>query len=161
MGRHRALDRQERRDFVVLEDDLTVWIDDEADIEEAILPIFVARLGLRHDEHVPLPCKFSDLVSLRPRNIDTTRAGIVGMIDIQHFVIEAHQRALGDREQTNWNVKIGQPEGRLGQALEMLDVMFDLLAPTNTPETRYQADRIVGLDHSFPHRIKVMPGWRK
>ena len=52
--RHRALDRQQRGNLVVLQDDLAVRIDDEADVEEAVLPVLMARLGLRHDEDVPL-----------------------------------------------------------------------------------------------------------
>ena len=78
----------------------------------------------------------------------------LGMIDIQHFVIEAHQRTLGNREQAHRNIEIGQPEGGLGQALEMLDVVFDLLTSTNAPETRDQADGVIGLDHwCYPLRV--------
>src|SRR5471030_1829630 len=42
----------------------------------------------------------------------------------------------------------------------MLDVVFDLFAPTNTPETRNQANGVIGLDHSFPLRIQIMPEWQ-
>src|SRR5450755_982121 len=42
----------------------------------------------------------------------------------------------------------------------MLDVVFDLFAPTNTPETRNQANGVIGFDHSFPLRIQIMPEWQ-
>ena len=41
---------EERRDLVVDEDDLPLRVQDEADVEETVLEIGVARLGLRHDE---------------------------------------------------------------------------------------------------------------
>ena len=50
----RVLDREQRRDLVVLEDDLALRVEDEPDVEEAILEIGMARLGLGHDEGVVL-----------------------------------------------------------------------------------------------------------
>ena len=39
----------------MLQDDRAIRIDDETDIEETVGPVLVTRLGLRHDEHAPLP----------------------------------------------------------------------------------------------------------
>jgi hypothetical protein len=41
------LDRKERRDLVVLENDFAPGIEDETDVEEAVLPVGMVRLGLR------------------------------------------------------------------------------------------------------------------
>ena len=154
MRRHRTLDRQQRRQLVVLQNDVAVRIDNEPDVEEAILPVFVTRLGLRHDVDVPLPRELADLVGLGARNIDATRASVVGVVHVEYFIIESHQRAFRNGEQTDRNIKIGKPECRLGEALEVLDVVFDFLAPANAPETGNEADGVIGLDHGLPLRIK-------
>ena len=145
--RHRALDRQQRGDLVVLQDDLAVGIDDEADIEEAVLPVLMARLGLRHDEDVPLPRQLADLVGLGAGNIDAAGARVIGVVDVEHLVVEPHQRAFGNGEEPHRDVEIGEPERRFGQALEMLDIVLDVVAPADAVEGRDEADGVVGLDH--------------
>jgi len=43
MRRNRAFDRKQRGNLVVLENDLAVGIDDEADVEEAVLPVLISK----------------------------------------------------------------------------------------------------------------------
>src|SRR5580658_11176226 len=131
----------------MLQNDLAVGIDDEADIEEAVLPVLMARLGLRHDEDVPLAGELADLVGLGARNIDAAGARVIGVVDVEHLVVESHQRAFGDRQKPHRDVEIGQPERRLGQALEMLDIVLDVVAPANAVEGRDEADGVVWLAH--------------
>ena len=134
----------------MLQDDLAVGIDDEADVEEAVLPVLMARLGLRHDEDVPLARELADLVGLGAGNVDAAGARVVGVIDVEHLVVEPHQRAFGDRQQPHRDVEIGQPERRLGQALEVLDIVLDVVAPADAVEGRNEADGVVWLDHGCP-----------
>ncbi len=134
----------------MLQDDLAIGIDDETDVEEAILPVLMARLGLRYDEDVPFARELADLVGLRPRNVDTAGARIVGVIDVEHLVVEAHQGAFRNGQEPHRDVEIGQPERRLGQALEMLEIVLDVLAPADAPERRNEADGVVWLDHGPP-----------
>nr|WP_245431035.1 hypothetical protein [Rhodoplanes roseus] len=154
--RHRALHRQQRAELVVLEDDRAVRVDDEADVEEAVLPVRMAGLGLRHDVDVPLARELGDLVRLRARDVDRAGVGEVGVVDVQDLVVEAHQAALGNGEEADRDVEVGQPEGRLGQALQMLDVVLDVVARADAPEGRNEADRVVRLDHEmFPLRPRA------
>jgi len=51
------LDRVERRKLMVLEHDLALRVNGEADVEEAVRKGFMPRLGLGHDEHVPVTCE--------------------------------------------------------------------------------------------------------
>src|SRR5262249_33371923 len=114
----------------------------------------MARLGLRHDVDVPLPRQLADLLGLGSRNVNAARASVVGMIHVQHFIIESHQRAFRNGEQTHRNIEIGKPERRLGETFEVLDVVFDFLAPANTPKTGDEADGIIWLDHRLPLRSR-------
>src|SRR2546426_3104057 len=48
VGADRVLDREERRDLVVLEDDSAARVDDEPDVEEAVLDRKSTRLNSSH-----------------------------------------------------------------------------------------------------------------
>ncbi len=74
----------------MLKDDLAVRIDDEANVKKAILPVLMARLGLRHDENVPLAGELADLVGLGPRYVDAAGARVVGVVDVEYLVVEPH-----------------------------------------------------------------------
>src|SRR5947209_12750716 len=50
----RVLDREERRDLVMFEDDSAARVDDEPDVEEAVFQVGVLGLRLRYDERVVL-----------------------------------------------------------------------------------------------------------
>ena len=134
----------------MLQDDVAVGIDDETDVEKAILPVLMARLGLRHDENIPFACQLADLVGLRPRNVDAAGARVVGVVDVKHLVVEAHEGAFRDSQKPHRNVEVGQPERCFRQALQMLDVVLDVLAPANAPERRNETDGVVWLDHDRP-----------
>ena len=141
----------------MLQNNLAVGIDDKADVEEAVRPILMARLGLRHDVDVPLFGELADLVGLRAGNVDAAGARVVGVVDVEHFVVEPHQRAFGDREQLYGNVEIGQPERRLGQTLDVLDIVLDVVAAADAVEGRNETDGIIGFDHRVtPLRIRII-----
>src|SRR4030095_12890982 len=65
---HRLLDREQRRDLVMLEDELATGIDDEADVEVAVLEVGVPRLGLGHHEGAVLPGDLGELLRLLAGN---------------------------------------------------------------------------------------------
>ena len=50
----------------------------------------MARLGLRHDENVPLAGELADLVGLGPRYVDAAGARVVGVVDVEYLVVEPH-----------------------------------------------------------------------
>jgi hypothetical protein len=79
--RDRALAGQQGGDLVVLEDDLARRIDDEADVEEAVGPVLVARLGLGHDEHVRGARQLAQAIGLGTGNVDGAGPGELGMVD--------------------------------------------------------------------------------
>ncbi len=127
----------------MLQNNVAVRIYDEPDIKEAILPVLMARLGLRHDENIPLArptCRFRRFPS---PNVDATSAGVIGMVYVQDFIIETHQCALGDRKQAHRDVEL-ESRTPLGKPLEVVDVLFDLFASANSPETGDQAYGVIG-----------------
>src|SRR6266542_3326831 len=99
--RHRVLDRVERCQLVVLQDDFATRVDDEADIEEAIGERLVARLGLAHDEHVPVACQLAEIVGFSAGDVDRGFPSIGGVIEAEEFVREALQRALGQQHESH------------------------------------------------------------
>ncbi len=145
----------------MLQDDLAVRIDDEADVEKTVRPVLMARLGLRHDEDVPLPGQLADLVGLGTGYVDAAGARVIGVVDVEHLVVEAHQRALGDRQKPHRDVEIGQPERRLGQALEVLDVVGDVVAAADAVEGRDEADCVIGFDHDAITPLRTTPSPRR
>src|SRR4051794_5749732 len=152
MRRDRALARQQRPELIVLQNDGTVRVNNEADIEEPVRPVLMPRLGLRHDEHTPLPGEAAEAVSLRAGNVDRAGAREVCVIDVQDLVVETLQRTLGDGDQAHWNVEVGQPECRLGQAFQMFKVLFHVLPAADAPEARDQPDGVIRFDHAYPLR---------
>ena len=80
----------------MLQNDGAIRVDDKADVEEAIGPVFVTRLGLRHDENAPLARQLSEAVGFRARNVDRASPCKFGVIDVENFVVEPLQRTLGN-----------------------------------------------------------------
>jgi hypothetical protein len=58
------------------------------------------------------------------------------MIEVENLVVEPLQRALGNGDEADRDVQIGQPERRLGQAFEVLQILLDVRAAANAPEAR-------------------------
>ena len=110
-------------------------------------PVVVARLGLRHDEHAPAAREPPEAVGLGTGNVDCTGARELGVIDVENLVVEPLKCALGNGDETDWDVEIGQPERSRGQAFEMFQVLFDVLAAANAPKARDQPHGGVRFDH--------------
>jgi hypothetical protein len=132
---------------VVAQDHLAVRIDHEADVEEAPRELLVARLGLGHDEDVPLARELSEPLRLRARDVDRALARVVLVVKVHHLVGEALQRALRDGDEAHRLVEPAEPERRLHQVLEVVEVLRDLLAATYAPHRGHQADRLVRVGH--------------
>ncbi len=132
----------------MLQDDGAVRVDDEADIEEPVRPVLMPCLGLRHDEDAPLAGEPAEPVGLGAGNVDRAGPGELDVIDVEHLVVEALERALGDRDQPHRNVEVRQPERRLGQAFQVFEVLRHVLAAADPPEARDQSDRGIGFDHA-------------
>ena len=107
------LDREERRDLVVLEDHLAPRVENEADVEEAVLPVGMARLGLRHDEGLVLAGDLAELLCLLPRDVDGALPGIGGVVEVQDLVVEGLQRPLRERDEPDRGSRAREPRGRL------------------------------------------------
>ena len=69
------------------------------------------------------------------------------MIEIEDFVVEALEAALGDDEQADRNIEAREPRGCLGQMAQVLDVFHDVCAGTDAPHGWDEADAVVGSDH--------------
>jgi len=145
--RDRVFDREQRHHLVVTQDHLALGRDDEADVEEPARELRVARLRLRHHEHVPLARQLTDPVRLRTRDVDRAFARVLLMVEVHDLVGEPLQRALRHRHQPDGLIQPSEPERGLEQVLEVFEVLGDLLTAADAPHRGHQADRLVGLDH--------------
>src|SRR5450755_3773343 len=143
-----VLDGVEWRDLVVLQDDLALRIEDEADVEEAVLDLGMARLRLGHDKGVIGASKLAKLVRLRPRNVDGAFARELDVIQVEHFVVEALQRALGKGDQLDGQIKAGEPGGGFNEVFQMLNIALNVGARANAAHGRDKANGGVGLNHT-------------
>jgi hypothetical protein len=145
----------------VLQDHGAIRIDDKADIEEPVGPVFVPRFGLCHDEDTPAPREAPEAISFRAGYVDRAGPRELGVIDVEHLVVEALQCAFGNGDEADGNVEARQPKRRLGEAFEMLEILFDIFAAANAPKARDQTDRGIGFDHVPPLNIiarhSIMP----
>ena len=120
----------------MFENQLPVRVENKADIEEQIRPVFMPRLGLGHDEDSVLARECAELVGLRAWDVNRTRLRKLGVIDVQDFVVKSLQGALRDGEQADRNIKIGETESGFGQAADMLDIPLHIRPRADTPERR-------------------------
>jgi hypothetical protein len=148
--RDRALARQERRQLVVLQDDRALRIDDKADIEEQVRPVFVPGLGLGHDEHAPLAGEAADAIRFGAGDVDGAAVRELRMVEIENLVVESLQRTFRDGDQAHRNVEIRKPVGGVRETFDMLEVLVHVLPPTNAPESGDQSHGSVRLDHLRP-----------
>src|SRR5262245_16047844 len=106
---HGVLDREERRDLVVLEDHPAARIDDEADVEEAVLQVGVPGLGLRHDKRVVLLRDLAERLRFLAWNVDRAFAGEGRVVEIEDLVVERLERALWAGDEPDRAVEARQP----------------------------------------------------
>ena len=89
------LDRQQWHHFVVPENDLTVRAEDEPDIEEAPGELRMARLGLGHQECIPLPGQAAEEIGLRARDVDRAFPGELFVVEVENLVVEPWRAPSG------------------------------------------------------------------
>ena len=64
----------------------------------------------------------AQLFCLLARNIDGAFARELHMVQVQHFVVEGLQSALGNGDQAHREIQAGQPAGGLHQVLQMVEI---------------------------------------
>jgi hypothetical protein len=84
---------------------------------------------------------------LRARDVDRALAREGFVVDVEHLVVEALQRALRNRDQSHRQVQPAEPCRRGHQAVEVLEVAANILAPSNAPHRGNQPDRLIRLNH--------------
>ena len=89
-----------------------------------------------------------------PGNVDRALARELHVVQVQHLVVEALQRAFGERDQPHRQIQAGQPGRGLDQVRQVLEVDHDVLALADAAHGGNQADGGVGFDHaSAPPRM--------
>ena len=161
--RDRVLHRQQRHHLVVAQHDLAVGVQHEADVEELAGELGVARLGLGHHEHAPLARQTAELVGLGPGDVDRALAREGRVVEVEHLVVEALQRALRDRDQAHRQVEPSEPRGRRHEVVEVLEAALDVLAAPDAPDGGNEPDRLIRLNHvrSLRHPASPSQGRRR
>src|SRR5215472_8631198 len=149
---HRVLDGQQRHDLVVLEDEVALGVEDEADVEEPPGEFGVAGLRLGHQERVPLPGQLAEVLRLGAGHVDRTVSRELLMVEVEDLVVEALQGAFRYGDEANRQVQAGQPGCRLDQVRNVLQVAGDFVPVTDDAHGGYQADGLIGLDHDLSLR---------
>src|SRR5262245_49359465 len=99
------LDRKERRDFIVLEDDLALRVEDKAHVKKTVGPVGMARLCLCYDEGVVLAGHCPERLGLFAWNVDGAFPGKLRVIEVQDFVIKGLQGAFGEGDKPNRQIQ--------------------------------------------------------
>src|SRR6202034_2178838 len=120
---------------------------DEADVEEPPGELGVPGFRLSHDERVPLPGQLAQRVRLRTRDVDRALIRVRRVVRVEDLVVEALQGPLGKGDQPDREIKAGQPDRRLDQDRDVLEVDRDLVAVPDAPHGGNQADGLIWLDH--------------
>ena len=90
-----------------------------------------------HDgEAEPFLRELAEAVGFGTGNIDRAGMREFLVIEVENLVVEALQRAFGNRDQANRNVEVGQPIRRVGEAFEMFEIFFDFGATAHAPKGR-------------------------
>src|SRR5262249_3508440 len=107
------LDWKEGRDFIVLEDHLTLRVEDEAHVKKAVGPIGMTRLRLRHDEGLILAGNFAEFLCLFSRNVNGTLSRELCVIEVEHLVVERLQSTFGKGNEPDREVQARGQEAAL------------------------------------------------
>ena len=141
------LDRKQRRHLVVAQDDLALGIENEADVEEAILPVGMVRLGLGHDEGVVLAGERAERFGLWAGEVNCALARVLHVVEVEYLVVEGLQCALGQRDQAHRQIEAGEPGRGLAHVGHVLEVQLDIFALAYSAHRRNQPDGGVGFNH--------------
>jgi len=128
----------------VLEHDLALRVQREADVEEAVRELRVLRLCLCHDVRVVLPGQITEIPRLRAGDVDRALAGERHVVQVEHLVVERLQAALRNGDQAYRQVEAGQPGRRLEQVRDVLQVAADIGASANTTDRRNEPTAVYG-----------------
>ena len=88
----------------MLQDDLAPRVEDEAHIEESILPVGMPGFRLGNDEGIAFARELAEDFRLLAGNIDCPFAGKLRMIQVQNFVVESSQSSLRNGDQPHRQV---------------------------------------------------------
>src|SRR5262244_1559859 len=105
MRANRVLDRKEGRDLIMSEDHLASRIDDEANIEEPVFQIGMARLSLGDDEGLILARQLAQLLGLLAWDIDGAFTRELHMIEVEHLIVESLQRPFGQGDESDGEIQ--------------------------------------------------------
>ncbi len=134
----------------MFENHVAVGVEHESDVEEPVLPIRMVRLGLRHNKRLVLASDGSERVGLRAGYVDGAFTRKHGVIEVEYLVVEALQRALGQRDEAHRQLEAREPGGGLDQVFDVLEVRRDIIALSYSADCRNQPDGGVRLDHTSP-----------
>ena len=110
MWANRVLNRVERCDFVVFENDFALGVDDKADVKKAVGYFFVAGFGLSHYiDAVRSGYFFCDHVGFGAGNVDRALAGKVHVVGVHNFIVKALQSALRQCDEFYRQIQRRQP----------------------------------------------------
>src|SRR5262249_4209258 len=125
------LDREQGRYLVVLQDDFAGRIQNKSDIEETIFPVGMPRLGLRDYEALILSRDAAERIGFLARKVDRAFTGELGVIEVEHLVIESLQRTLRQSDEPNRQFQAGEPCRCFDKATNVLQVDQDVCAFAN------------------------------
>src|ERR1700749_4378011 len=131
----------------MLQHDLAVGVEEEADVEEPPGELRMPRLRLGHQERVPLPGQLAEVVRLRAGYVDRALPRDRLVVQVEPLVVEALQGPFGDGDQPDGQVEAGQPGRGLDQVRNVLQVDRDVGAAPDATHGGNKADGLVRLDH--------------
>src|SRR5438105_10027959 len=99
----------------MLQNNFTVRIEDKPDIEEAVFNFRVARFGLGNNERIIFLRQLAQFFGLLTGNVDSTFARKLDVIEVEHLVVEPLQGSFGKSNQSDGEIKAGEPGGRFDE----------------------------------------------
>src|SRR5207302_6591521 len=100
--------------------------------EEAVRERYVPRLGLAHDERLPVTREVAQESGLRAGDVDGRLTCVRRMVQVEDLVGEALQGAFGQRDESHRQIQARQPRRGRDQVADVVQVALDLGALTDT-----------------------------
>ncbi len=107
MRADRVLNGEEWRDFVVLQDHLTLRVENETDVEETIFDLRMLCLCLGHDKGVIRFRYLAKRFSFFTGNIDSAFPGERDMVEVEYLIVKCLECSFREGNQPNWKVEAG------------------------------------------------------